>query len=109
MTEGSRIMAGRIRYKEEISPIESLVNLVDVMLVFICGLLISIIIFWNVGVENMVIVLDQSQLRLVEDAEELTQTMEVMGGYGDLGTVVLDPRTGSVYVIGDKELLLERE
>ncbi len=65
--------------REEASPMESVANLIDVMLVFICGLIIAIIVFWNVDLEN----LDQRTDSSFEDA----------------GQVYQDPETGKMYVI----------
>lgn len=65
--------------REEASPMESVANLIDVMLVFICGLIIAIIVFWNVDLEN----LDQ----------------RTDSSYEDVGQVYQDPETGKVYVI----------
>ena len=95
MLDRGRILSRRARYREDISPVESLVNLVDVMLVFICGLLISIIIFWNINMENLVIILDQEQLIEIENPDVLNEQMKAIDSYGDLGAAVLDPRTGT--------------
>ena len=65
--------------REEASPMESVANLIDVMLVFICGLIIAIIVFWNVDLENL---------------DQRTES-----SYEDVGQVYQDPDTGKVYVI----------
>ena len=65
--------------REEASPMESVANLIDVMLVFICGLIIAIIVFWNIDLEN----LDQ----------------RTDSSYEDVGQVYQDPETGKIYVI----------
>ena len=36
--------------EEDINPLDNVANLVDVMLVFACGLMLSLIAFWNVDV-----------------------------------------------------------
>lgn len=78
-----------------------MVNLVDVMLVFICGLLISIIMYWNINIGDLVVILDQSQLMQIENPEELTEQMQAVDSYGDVGSV-MDPKTGNVYIMDDK-------
>lgn len=103
MLNRGRILSQRGRGREDISPIESLVNLVDVMLVFICGLLISIIIYWNINMENLVIILDEGQLREIENPGEVTEQIQSFDEYGELGSAVLDPRTGTLYVVDDNE------
>lgn len=57
-------------------------NLMDIMLVFICGLMIAIIVFWNLDVEKI-------QQR-IEDT------------YEDMGQVYQDPETGKMYVISSQ-------
>lgn len=103
MLSRGRILTKRANYREGISPMESMVNLVDVMLVFICGLLISIIIFRNINVKNMVFILDQKELVEVENPEVLSgQLKDISTASDDVGSAVLDPRTGSIYVIDNK-------
>ena len=103
MLNRGRLIAKRNENREDISPMESLVNLTDMMLVFICGLLISIIIFWNVDMDNIVIIYDESQLVKIENPEEVVQEMELNISSGELGTAVLDPKTGEIYVVDDVE------
>lgn len=102
MSSRGRILIKRAKYREEISPMESMVNLVDVMLVFICGLLISIIIFWNVNVTNLVFILDQKELVKVENPEVLSGQLKGISASDDIGSAVMDPRTGDIYVIDKK-------
>ena len=101
MLNRGRLIGKRNEGREDISPMESLVNLTDMMLVFICGLLISIIIFWNVDMDNIVIIYDESQLVKIENPEEMEQQMEISVSSGELGTAVLDPDTGEIFVIDD--------
>lgn len=102
MSSRGRILTKRAKYREEISPMESMINLVDVMLVFICGLLISIIIFWNVNVTNLVFILDQKELVKVENPEVLSGQLKGISASDDIGSAVMDPRTGDIYVIDKK-------
>jgi len=81
---------------------ESMVNLVDVMLVFICGLLISIIIFWNINAKNLVFILDQKELVKVENPEVLSGRLKDISAGDDVGSAVLDPGTGDIYIIDNK-------
>ena len=75
----SRRRRGRRSRDTSASPMKSVANLVDLMLVFICGLIVAIIMFWNVDLDN----LQTPQ----EDAYENT------------GQVYQDPQTGKIYVI----------
>ncbi|MHC6179080.1 DUF2149 domain-containing protein [Clostridium sp. JNZ X4-2] len=98
MLNRGRLQSKRASYREEINPMESLVNLVDVMLVFICGLLLSIIIFWNINMKNLVIILDQKQLIKINNPKELTTQMKDKSSSGSVGSAVLDPKTGKIYI-----------
>jgi len=99
MLDRGRVLSRRASYREEISPMESMVNLVDVMLVFICGLLMSIIIYWNINMNGLVIVYDQTQLVQIENPEEITKQMQTVSSYDSVGSAVLDPKTGNLYVM----------
>lgn len=79
LDRGRRTHYGRGASRPTVNPMESVANLVDIMLVFICGLMIAIIMFWNVDLDNL-------QARQ-EDA------------YQDMGQVYQDPATGKIYVI----------
>lgn len=99
MLNRGRLQSKRASYREEISPMESMVNLVDVMLVFICGLLISIVIFWNIDMKNLVVILDQKQLMKINNLEELNAQIKDKGSSDNVGSAVLDPKTGKIYIV----------
>lgn len=88
----------RIRAEEDISPMEGVANLVDVMLVFACGLMLALIINWNV---DLTAVIDRNKLQEVENAEQVEQNMESVQAdqYESMGSAYLDPETGKVYII----------
>lgn len=99
MLNRGRIISRRASYREEISPMESMVNLVDVMLVFICGLLMSIFAYWNISMDGLVAVADQDQLVQIDNPEEITAQMQTVSSYDSVGSAVLDPKTGNLYVM----------
>lgn len=104
MLNRGRIISKRGVHREEISPMESMVNLVDVMLVFICGLLISIIIYWNLNMDNLMVILDNEQLIQIDNPEELPEQLQGLSPDEDsLGVAIMDPKTGDVYVVGEKD------
>ena len=97
---------GRRRYfdTEDVNPMEGAVNIVDAMLVFACGLMLSLVIYWNVDLRN-------KDLVPVNKGDEMTQVeglknqMEAGDGEADLyeklGTVYIDPHTGKMYLVQD--------
>lgn len=103
MLSKGRIIGRRAKAREEISPMESMVNLVDVMLVFICGLLVSIFIYWNIDAGNLSAVIDRQQLVRVDDPEEVEAAAGSLEGMERQGSAVMDPNTGDIYVVGGDE------
>ncbi|WP_027399050.1 DUF2149 domain-containing protein [Anaerovorax odorimutans] len=89
-------------YEEEINPLDGVVNIVDAMLVFACGLMLSLVIYWNVDLEG-------SKMVQIDKGTDVTQVEEIQdkveesknGGdsYEKLGTVYKDPVTGKMYML----------
>jgi hypothetical protein len=62
---------------------ESIVNLIDIMLIFACGLMVSIAALWG---------LDMNTTSSLDE-----------GGYQDIGRIYEDPETGKLYVVSPAE------
>ena len=83
------------------SPMEGMANLADVMLVFACGLIVALILSWNVDVS------DQGEINQRPDTKYEVEGMEnnaeqTLDGEKDLeemGKVYRDPETGKYYVV----------
>ena len=71
------------RRKHKIDPVESLVNLIDIMLIFACGLMVSIVMLWNLEIAT-----DSP----VEEGDEGQS-------YQEIGQVYEDPETGKIYIV----------
>lgn len=78
------------------SPMESLANLVDVMLVFACGLIIALIAAYNVDVTKVPYKVDSIK-------ENAGQTQKTKEDLQEMGKIYKDPDTGKLYVIEDEE------
>ena len=89
------------RASAEVDPMSSVANLSDAMLVFACGLLIALVVAWNVDLGNVTQVeIDQSQQ--IEDIETMEGLLDGAGtGYVQRGTVYEDPNTGTLYLLED--------
>ena len=72
----------RRKYREAINPMESVVNLIDIMLIFACGLMVSIVALWNIDLDL---------------ADRLNQAESNV--YQDMGRVYEDPETHKMYII----------
>ena len=92
------------RIFEEVNPMEGAINIVDAMLVFACGLMLSLIIYWNV---DLTLTTERIDLRA---GEEITEAPEVLSGlveteegqgklYERMGTVYKDPSTGQLFML----------
>ena len=80
--------------ESEGSPMESIANIVDVMLVFACGLLLVLVTVWNVDIgldrpDNMYEVSD-----VVEGSQDVQKD-----NLQEAGKVYRDPATGNLYFI----------
>ena len=76
------------------SPMESIANIVDVMLVFACGLLLALVTVWNVDIgldrpDNMYEVSD-----VVEESQNVSKD-----NLQEAGKVYRDPATGNLYFV----------
>ena len=99
----SRAIGAQEEPEEDINPMENIANVSDVMLVLAVGIMLALVMHWNVDIAHT-IALDESQLEPVdaEIAEEGEQTQS--GGnrkYQEVGKVYKDVTTGDMYVMGN--------
>jgi len=95
----------RKKYSEEdFSPMEGVGNMADAMLVFACGILLALIISWNVEITEHGEISQQQGTRYeVENiGEQATQTVDPDTELEEMGKVYRDPDTGKYYVIEDE-------
>lgn len=87
------------------NPLEMMVNLMDVMLVFACGLMLALIINWNVDITPQEV--DYTSGQEVTDTElnndKSDGDMDQERSYKKMGTVYQDPETGKMYMVSDEE------
>lgn len=88
----------------ESDPLSGMANLIDVMLVFVAGLLVALVLSWNL--EDQLI----KKVVEVEQGEELRELplIQEKGGGGDgfseMGKVYRDPKTGQLILIQSEDL-----
>ena len=82
--------------ESEDSPMESIANIVDVMLVFACGLLLALVTVWNVdiGLDRP----DNNNMYEVSDVVEDSQSVS-KDNLQEAGKVYRDPATGNLYFV----------
>lgn len=94
-----RLRAGRT--KEDLNPMEGVANMADAMLVFACGLLLALILSWNVSVNEMgEINTNANQVYEVNGIDGgITQQIDENTNLEEMGTVYRDPVTGKYYLL----------
>ncbi len=92
--------------RKDFNPMEGALNIVDVMLVFACGLMLSLIINWNVdvgGQDGMVEMTRRQEISQVQEAKEnLLENKDDPDFYEKMGTVYKDSKTGRLFMLTDK-------
>ncbi|WP_051276366.1 DUF2149 domain-containing protein [Desulfovirgula thermocuniculi] len=87
----------------DVNPIEGAINIVDAMLVFACGLILALAIYWNVDLarkgEKVDIKLGKDVSQLPEVRRDLIETRGEGKAYEKVGTVFRDPETGKMFMI----------
>ena len=89
--------------EEEYNPIEGVANLVDVMLVFACGLMLALIINWNVDVGGPGARISIEQGVELSEVEGFTNQeespLQANVNYEEMGVVYRNPETGQLYMV----------
>ena len=93
----------RRRLSEDVSPLEGAINIVDAMLVFACGLMLSLVMYWNVDLsrvgERINLNRGQEVTETPEIREDLIETQGEGNLYQKMGTVYKDPATGQLFML----------
>ena len=86
---------------EEVDPMQSLGNIGDVMLVFACGLMVALVMAWQVDLAEFQEV-DTSKELQQDDIEKITENLYGEGNsFVEKGKVYQDPTTGKYYLVED--------
>ena len=82
---------------------EGVVNIVDAMLVFACGLMLALAVYWNIDLGPVGERINVSRGREVTEApkirEDLIETRDRGKLYQKIGTVYKDPETGQLFML----------
>ena len=90
----------RSRALEDEDPTSGLSNLADCMLVLACGLMVSLVVAWNLDLQQMTEVKMSENRIEIEDVENIEGDLETGGtAYIDVGRVYQDPETGKYFVL----------
>ena len=92
-----------VRKPEEFNPMEGVGNMADAMLVFACGLLLALIMSWNVNLDEFGAITDSpnsnDKYEINDYNSGSTQQIDADNQLQELGKVYLDPAKGKYYVI----------
>ena len=87
---------------EEVDPMSSMGNIGDIMLVFACGLMVALVVAWNVDLGKFTQV-EMDQTQEVDDVERMTEMLYGEGNaFVERGTVYQDPQTGKYYLVEEE-------
>ena len=87
---------------EEVDPMSSMGNIGDIMLVFACGLMVALVVAWNVDLGQFTQV-EMDQTQEVDDVERMTEMLYGEGNaFVEKGTVYQDPTTGKYYLVEEE-------
>ena len=77
----------------------SLGNIGDIMLVFACGLMVALVVAWNVDLGKFTQVQMDQEIQQ-DDIEQITEQLYGEGNaFVEKGTVYQDPVTGKYYLV----------
>ena len=89
----------RHREREEVDPMSSMSNIGDVMLVFACGLMVALVVAWNVDLAEFTQIEPTQELQS-NDIEQITEQLYGEGNaFVEKGKVYQDPTTGKFYLV----------
>ena len=93
---------------EDVNPIEGVINIADVMLVFACGLMLALAVYWNIDLGPVGERIDLNQGREVTETPEIRKDLIETQGQGKLyekmGTVYKDPETGKMFMLTEGDV-----
>jgi hypothetical protein len=97
----------RPKKDDEINPLDGVANLADIMLVFACGLMLSLVISWNLDLGGLTtpVELDRDEGFTEIGGLEASDKQQQIDSdtYEKMGTVYRDPVTGEMYLLSENE------
>lgn len=100
---GMKFRLRRKKVHPDENPLEMMANLMDVILVFACGLMLALIVNWNVDIGGREVVsgpeVTDTELSNRETESQIDKNQE----YKRVGAVYQDPETGRLYMVTDEE------
>lgn len=93
--------------EDDVNPMESVSNLSDAMLILAVGIMLALIIHWNVNISDGQKVVDIDNTQEVSNIESLdndeVNKVSQDEGLSEKGKVLYDEKTGKYYMVIDDE------
>jgi len=87
------------KISEDVNPMEGIANLSDAMLVLAVGILMALIMHWNINIDST----EVNQKKEISNINQnVAESVENGSGMTEMGTVYKDPKTGKLYMIVKK-------
>lgn len=104
---GSGRLSSRKKTEEEINPMDGVGNMADAMLILAVGIMLALIMNWNVDISGSQAPVEVDQAKEVTDVENISgedlDEAASSSGLSELGKVYQDPETGKMYMIVEEE------
>ena len=85
---------------DDADPMSNMANIVDAILVLSVGLMMALISFWQLDLNDIQEVIQSTEMTEVDDIEKMVQDAQNGGSdYTELGVVYQDPNTGKMYML----------
>lgn len=96
-------LTGHRALDEDVDPISGLANMSDAMLVLACGLLMALVLFYQVDLSAPPAAPAPEAAETVTSMEQAAADGVAEGsGYSRVGSVYLDEETGTMYMVKDE-------
>lgn len=95
--KGNRLSARRQR--DEVNPMDGVANLADCMLVLACGLLLSLIMHWNVDFKPQQVEISDEMTEIEDFENKAVDDPAAGAGFEERGKVYYDPDSGKMYYV----------
>ena len=97
-----RLSQGSRRVEEDINPMAAVANLVDAMLVLAVGIMLALIVSWNLNISEAgqvkeKVTKDDAAMDFTKD--DIDETTQQGQNLEEQGTVYYDSETGKYYVV----------
>ena len=86
-------------WNDDSKPMDGVSNLSDAMLVFACGLMISVAANWKVDLTVKQVEVSPEQIINEGDFNEIISSDSESETYKEMGKVYMDPDTGEMYMV----------